>query len=88
MEDGQVALRVLNEGETIAPKDLGRVFDAYYRAPSIESTKPGWGLGLAFVKRIAEKHGGTVAVRSQAGTTCFELRLPARPVAVALRISA
>jgi len=38
---------------------------------------PGWGLGLAFVKRIAEKHGGSVRVKSEAGGTAFEIRLPA-----------
>ncbi|MFB3813543.1 MAG: CHASE2 domain-containing protein [Terriglobales bacterium] len=88
VEDEQVVLGVHNEGETIAPEDLGRVFDAYYRASCMEGAKPGWGLGLAFVRRIAEKHGGTVNVRSEAGRTCFELRLPARPVAVAARTTA
>ncbi len=87
-EDDQVVLRVCNEGDPIAPADLDRIFEAYYRSTHAQSTKPGWGLGLAFVKRIAEKHGGTVDVCSEAGYTCFELRLPARPMAVPLRKSA
>lgn len=77
--DDAVSLLVWNEGETIALADQAKVFDAYFRAQSVESRKPGWGLGLAFVKRIAEKHGGSVGVSSQAdkGTT-FRLLLPSR----------
>jgi len=33
---------------------------------------------LAFVKRIAEKHGGTVRAESEPAGTQFEIRLPAR----------
>jgi signal transduction histidine kinase len=75
--DGEVVLAVHNQGGTIAAVDIPRLFDAYYRSPSTESSKPGWGLGLAFVKRIAEKHGGYVRAEGLSGGACFEIHLPA-----------
>ena len=38
--------------------------------------KGGTGLGLAIVKKIAEEHGGTVAVRSSDQGVTFDLRIP------------
>jgi signal transduction histidine kinase/CHASE2 domain-containing sensor protein len=74
----EVILSVSNTGEPIAPDAMPRLFDAYYRASKEEGSKTGWGLGLAFVKRIAEKHGGSVSVQSQASGNCFEIHLPAK----------
>ncbi len=79
----QVALAVHNQGKPIAEEDLPRVFDPYFRASKVEATRAGWGLGLAFVKRIAEKHGGSVGVASNSNGTTFEIRLPADSAAAA-----
>ncbi len=76
-DEGRVALRVHNYGDAISPEELSRLFDPYYRAPRAETTKGGSGLGLAFVKRIAEKHGGSVRVESEANGTWFEIELAA-----------
>jgi two-component system sensor histidine kinase MprB len=56
-------------------EQIPHLFDAYYRT-SAAQLKPGWGLGLAFVKRIVEKHGGSVSVRNVPGGTEFEIQLP------------
>ena len=80
---GRVALRVHNYGEAISPEELTRLFDPYYRAPRAETTKGGSGLGLAFVKRIAEKHGGSVRVESEANGTWFEIELAAAAASAA-----
>jgi two-component system OmpR family sensor kinase len=56
---------------------MARLFEPYFRASNAERSKTGWGLGLAFVKRIAEKHGGSVRAESQETGTSFEIRLPA-----------
>jgi signal transduction histidine kinase len=74
----EMVLTVHNQGEPVPTEELPRLFDTYYRASAAPAGTPGWGLGLAFVKRIAEKHGGSVRVESQTGGTAFEIRLPAR----------
>ncbi|MBZ5719025.1 MAG: CHASE2 domain-containing protein [Acidobacteriia bacterium] len=73
---GEVIVSVSNIGEPIAPDVMPRLFDAYFRASKVEGSKTGWGLGLAFVKRIAEKHGGSIRAESQPEGNCFEIRLP------------
>jgi signal transduction histidine kinase len=73
-----VVISVRNQGNPIASSDIPHLFDPYYRARDMEPAKPGWGLGLAFVKRIAEKHGGSVQVKSEPSSTTFEIHLPAK----------
>jgi signal transduction histidine kinase len=80
----EMVLSVHNHGEPVPAQELPRLFDSYYRGSGAATGTPGWGLGLAFVKRIAEKHGGSVRVESDGGSTVFEIRLAARTeVAVA-----
>jgi signal transduction histidine kinase len=81
----EVVLSVHNHGNAIAAGDIPRLFDSYYRAASVEANKTGSGLGLAFVSRIAEKHGGAVRVSSDANGTCFEIHLPAADAIVAVK---
>jgi signal transduction histidine kinase/CHASE2 domain-containing sensor protein len=79
----EAVVSVRNEGIPIASEDVPHLFDPYYRARETEGAKPGWGLGLAFVKRIAEKHGGSVQVKSNQSRTVFEIHLPANMSAAA-----
>jgi signal transduction histidine kinase len=78
--DGQIEVSVADTGPGIALADQAQLFDRFYQ--SRQSVAPatgegGKGLGLAIVKRIAELHGGSVAVRSAPGEgTCVTLRLP------------
>jgi two-component system OmpR family sensor kinase len=73
-----MVLSVHNQGDPVPAQELPRLFEPYYRGSEVAGSAPGWGLGLAFVKRIAEKHGGSVRVESEGGSTVFEIRLAAR----------
>lgn len=70
--EGRMQLSVHNFGDPLSPDEKAMLFQAYQRTSSAEkSGKKGWGLGLVLVQAIAEAHGGTVAVESNAdeGTT-------------------
>jgi len=72
-----IVLSVANTGETIAPAHLPRLFDRFYRVDaSRQRHGEGAGLGLAITRSIAHAHGGEALVRSEAGVTTFEIRLP------------
>ncbi len=76
--DENVIISVQNQSEPIVKEEVPHLFDAYYRGKSAGSRTPGWGLGLAFVKRVAEKHGGSVRAESGPTGMTFEILLPAR----------
>src|SRR5581483_11406239 len=58
-----VRFEVQDTGPGLPPSLEQTVFEPYVRAPG--NQKPGIGLGLATVKRLAEAHGGAVGVRSR-----------------------
>ena len=74
--DSAWRLTVTDQGPGIAPEDLPRVFERFYRAPTARSM-PGSGLGLAIVKRVINTHGGTIELSSPpGGGTKVEIVLP------------
>ncbi|HEX5872427.1 MAG TPA: HAMP domain-containing sensor histidine kinase, partial [Longimicrobium sp.] len=73
---GWVEVQVADTGIGIAPADLPRVFDRFYRADAARVTG-GTGLGLAIARMIAERHRGTLTVESTPGEgSVFTVRLP------------
>jgi two-component system phosphate regulon sensor histidine kinase PhoR len=75
-----VRITVEDNGIGLRPAEMKRVFDKYYRVArgNVQDVK-GFGLGLSYVKRIVQAHGGKVRVRSEAGRgSAFEVDLPFR----------
>ncbi|APV50555.1 hypothetical protein BWI17_13170 [Betaproteobacteria bacterium GR16-43] len=76
--EDRVTLTVEDNGPGIDPAALPHIFERFYRAPSREVRAHGTGIGLAVVKEVVERHGGTVIALSEPGRgSRFEVRLPA-----------
>jgi two-component system, OmpR family, phosphate regulon sensor histidine kinase PhoR len=77
-EDDAVWIEVSDRGCGIPPESLPRIFEKFYRVPRVEEGEaPGTGLGLAFVREIAEMHGGRILAQSETGVgSVFSLKLP------------
>ena len=77
-DDGAVAVSVRDNGPGIAPEDQRLIFEKFGRAKTGAGSKPGAGLGLFIARSIAEAHGGSLDVVSDAGAgATFTVRLPA-----------
>lgn len=59
-------ISIRDQGIGMTPEQLSRAFERFYRADA-SGNIPGTGLGLNLVKEIAEIHGGTVELSSEAG---------------------
>jgi signal transduction histidine kinase len=78
LQDERMILTVHNEGEPIPPEQTAYIFEVFRRAASAkDGKKEGWGIGLPYVRSVAESHGGSVAVDSSVdrGTT-FTIDIP------------
>jgi two-component system sensor histidine kinase MtrB len=73
-----IAIAVRDYGVGLAPADMSRVFDRFWRAdPSRQRSTGGTGLGLAISQEDAIVHGGELDVWSEEGRgSCFRLTLP------------
>jgi two-component system sensor histidine kinase KdpD len=74
----RVIVRVIDRGPGIAPAELERVFEPFYRADETARGQRGSGLGLAIARGFAVANGGSLEVESlpgQGATFVFELPL-------------
>lgn len=71
-----VLMTISDQGVGISGDDLPHLFEWFWRGKNVKGRR-GSGLGLAGVRRIAELHGGAIAVESLEGVgSTFSLRLP------------
>jgi len=75
--DGEVTLEVIDDGPGIAPADLTRIFDPFYRSGGQRRDRDGVGLGLAIARDLARRNGGELTATSTPGHgATFRLALP------------
>lgn len=69
---GGIGISVTDDGPGMEPRYTKHIFDKFYRIPTgdVHDVR-GFGLGLYYARQVAERHGGSIAVRSRrgAGTT-------------------
>ncbi|MDD2542118.1 MAG: ATP-binding protein [Desulfuromonadaceae bacterium] len=75
LEGRVVKLIFSDQGNGIAPEDIGKIFQPYFTTKDV-----GIGLGLAITERIIKEHGGEIEIESTMGSgTTFTVSLPLQP---------
>ncbi|MDM0082782.1 ATP-binding protein [Variovorax sp. J31P179] len=74
---GQTEIRVNDRGPGVPVTQRERIFEPFYRLPGASERNGGVGLGLALVKSITERHGGSVRCEDRpGGGASFVITLP------------
>ena len=73
-----VRLEVSNQGPTIAPDHIDKLFDRFYRIDTArrEGNTLNAGLGMAITRSIVEAHEGSIDCHSADSVTTFQMKLP------------
>lgn len=83
-DKNSLVIEVCDDGVGIPEEELPKIFKEFYRANNVKKiVSEGSGLGLSVVKRIVERHGGTIkavspsrmATRDHSGS-CFTIEIP------------
>ncbi|MBO9679726.1 MAG: HAMP domain-containing protein [Acidovorax sp.] len=86
-QGSRAVIRVCDHGPGVPPSQRERIFEPFYRLPGASEREGGVGLGLALVRSIAQRHGGSVRCedRPDGGSgACFVLDLPLAPQPTAM----
>jgi light-regulated signal transduction histidine kinase (bacteriophytochrome) len=78
VEDGRIVYSIRDHGTGFDQKYVGKLFGVFQRLHG-ESEFPGSGIGLSIVKKIIERHGGSIWAKGEVGDgATFSFSLPAR----------
>ena len=81
--DGRAVVSVRNQGKPIPAEEFEAIFQQFVRTKEAgESQQRGWGIGLPYVRTVAESHGGSAVVYNDGEKgTVFVIDIPvdARP---------
>jgi len=84
--DGRALISVKDSGPGIPPEDQEKIYSQFHQVESsFTGQVEGWGLGLPFVKKVVEHHGGNVelqSVLSQGTTVTVNLPLASKEEAL------
>jgi signal transduction histidine kinase len=72
-QEGNIFVKFTDNGKGIPPEVKPKIFQPFF---TTKSAGEGSGLGLDIVRKIVEKHEGTIAVESVPGQTTFTVSLP------------
>lgn len=72
-DDHKFSIAISNPGEQVPEETLKNIFNRYYR---LHNERPGWGIGLSLVKKIAEAHNGSVNAVNDNNSFTFKLIIP------------
>lgn len=76
VKDGVQIVEVTDYGQGIPTNEQARIFERFYRSPSVKRQIPGSGLGLSITHGIVRAHRGELTVSSQPGLTTFRITMP------------
>jgi two-component system OmpR family sensor kinase len=77
LKESIVMLEITDHGAGIPADEQTKIFERFYRGPSVKTQIPGSGLGLSITHGIVQAHNGKVTVSSRPGQTTFRITLPA-----------
>jgi signal transduction histidine kinase len=75
-DNGTLTIEIADHGAGIPVEEQRRIFQRFYRSPSVKDQIPGSGLGLSITHSIVQAHKGDLTVTSRPGETTFRIMLP------------